>query len=73
MRNHSVETAVAKIYNDLIFNKTRGEDTILVLLDLSAVFDTADQDILRNALFVFGIDCIVLEWFRAISINKVNQ
>ena len=30
-RNHSVETAVTKVYNDVIINKSQGKDTILVL------------------------------------------
>ena len=50
-RNNSVETGVTKVYNDLIINKSRGEDTILVMLDLSAAFDTVDQDTLHNYLF----------------------
>ena len=40
------EIAVTRVYNDLIVNKSRGKDTIIVLLDLSAAFDTVDQDIL---------------------------
>ena len=31
-RNHSAQTAVTKVYNDLIFNISRAEDTIIVLL-----------------------------------------
>ena len=45
-RDHSVETAVTKVYNNLIINETRGKDTILVFLDLSAAFETVDRDML---------------------------
>ena len=62
-RNHSVETTVTKVYIFLIIDKSRCKDTMLVLLDLSAGFDTVDQDILLNDQFAFGIDGIVLEWF----------
>ena len=48
----------------MIFNKNRGKDTILVMLDLSAAYDTVDQDILLTDLFALGIYGIVLEWFR---------
>ena len=41
-RIHSVETAVTKVYDDLIYKKSQGKDTILVSLDLSAAFDTVD-------------------------------
>ena len=50
-RNHSVETAVTKVFSDLIINKSQGKDTILILLDLSAAFNSVDQDILLNDLF----------------------
>ena len=60
-RNHFVETTVTKVFSDLIINKSQGNDTILILLDLSVAFDTIDQDILHNDLFASGIDGIVLE------------
>ena len=47
--------------SDLIINKSQGKDTILILLDSSAAFDTVDKDILLNDLFALGIDDIVLE------------
>ena len=70
-RNHSVETAVTKVFSDLIINKSQGKDTILILLDLSAAFDTVDQDILLNDLFALGIDGIVLEWFRTYLKDRI--
>ena len=36
-RNHSVETTITKVYNDLIINKSRSKDTTLVILDITAV------------------------------------
>ena len=50
--NHSVETAVTKVYNDMIINKARGKNTVLVLLDLSAAFDTQGHEILLNDLYI---------------------
>ena len=47
-RNHSVETGVPEVHNDLINNKSQGKDTILVMTDLSAATDTFDQDIILN-------------------------
>ena len=58
--NHSIETAVTKVYNDLKINKSQGKDTLLVMLDLSVGLDTVDQDILLKDLFALGIDAMVL-------------
>ena len=59
---HSVETAMCKIYNDLVISKSRGECSILILLDLSAAFDTVDHELLINDLKLIGIGGRILSW-----------
>ena len=48
--HHSTETALLRVYNDVMFNIDRGNDTLLVLLDLSVTFDTIDHQILFHIL-----------------------
>ena len=47
---HSVETALLRIHNDLLSSIDRKHISALVLLDLSAAFDTVDHDILLSRL-----------------------
>ena len=48
--HHSTDTALLKVKNDILMNMDMGHVTLLVLLDLSAAFDTVDHDILIHRL-----------------------
>ena len=62
---HSVETAICKIYNDLITEKCRNKCTLLILLDQTAAFDTVNHNLLLNDLNHFGVDGNVFSWFKS--------
>ena len=49
-QHHSTETELLKVRNDILMNMDMGHVTLLVLLDLSAAFDTVDHDILIHRL-----------------------
>ncbi|XP_061484291.1 cilia- and flagella-associated protein 95 isoform X2 [Rhineura floridana] len=62
---HGTETALVALVDDLRRALDRGEHAFLVLLDLSAAFDTVDHGILLDRLEGMGIGGIVLWWFRS--------
>src|SRR5258708_6538426 len=63
--NHSTETALLRVQNDILTSIDKKEVTVLVLLDLSAAFDTVDHTILLNRLRNIGITGFVYDWFSS--------
>jgi hypothetical protein len=63
---YSTETALLKVLNDLLRRADKGDVSLLLLLDLSAAFDTIDHDILITRLeSEAGITDVCLQWFRS--------
>jgi hypothetical protein len=64
--NHSTETALLKVTNDIFINTDNKSTTILLSLDISAAFDTMDHDLLtRRANIDFGIAGTALNWLSS--------
>ena len=42
-----------------------GKCAILILLDLSAAFDTVDHELLTDDLMYIGVEGVVLKWFKS--------
>ncbi len=63
---HSTESALLRVVNDLLLISDAGNHAALILLDLSAAFDTVDHSILLNRLKHFvRIQGTVYTWFAS--------
>ena len=72
--HHSTETALLRVMHDILMNMDRGHVTLLVLLDLSAAFDTVDHDILIHRLqSLLGLRGSALEWLRSYLSDRSQQ
>ena len=73
-KGHSTETILLKIVNDLLQSCDKQFATIVMLLDLSAAFDTVDQvkllSILRDEI---GIGGVALKWFESFLRGRTQK
>ena len=71
---HSVETALIKIQNDLLLALDKKKISALVLLDLTAAFDTVDHSILISRLNRnFGISDSALSLLSSYLSNRTQS
>ena len=72
-KHHSTETALLKVQNDILMSVDNKEVTLLVLLDLSAAFDTIEHPILLNILQQdFGVTGTALNWFDSFLSDRIQ-
>ena len=72
--HHSTETALLKVKTDILKAIDNQEVTCLVLLDLSATFDTVDHKILLERLEnYFGITGVALRWIKSYLTNQSQR
>ena len=63
--SHSVETAIACIQDDILRSLDARKHVVLVLLDLSAAFDTINHDILLTELHRIGVQGDAHRWIES--------
>ena len=71
---HSSETALVRATNDLLSAVDRRQAIILVLLNLSAAFNTVDHEVLLNRLkFDCSVREIPLQWIRSYLTGRSQE
>ena len=70
-QQHSTETALLRLHNDIQHQLGCRKSVMLVLLDLSAAFDTIDHCKLLSTMEKLGITGKVADWFKSyLSLRK---
>ena len=71
---HSTETALLKVQTDILTALDKGSVAVLLMLDLSAAFDTIDHPILLTRLVdTFRVRNDALKWFTIVSLGPVPE
>ncbi len=64
--HHSTESALLRVYNDVLCALDKGKEALLVLLDFSSAFDTIDHQLLfRRLNSRYGISGTALSWIKS--------
>ena len=71
---HSTETALMKVHNDISRSLDNRGVVVLVILDLSAAFDTVDHGILLERMrSLLGVEGVALDWFTSYLTGRLQQ
>ena len=70
---HSTETALMLVQHDIANGMDTNQAALLVLLDMSAAFDTIDANILIDTLHDrLGVEDTPLKWFRSYLTDETD-
>ena len=73
-KDHSTETLLLCAVNDLLLNLDNNKSSILMLIDLSAAFDTVDQTKLLTILYnEIGVTGIAFKWFSSFLKGRMQR
>ena len=71
--DHSTETVLLKVVNDLFLSPNKGNISVLALLDFSSAFDKIDHPMLVHILHTdFGITDAVLQCFSSYMTDRTH-
>eukprot|EP00057_Strongylocentrotus_purpuratus_P010367 XP_011664841.1 PREDICTED: uncharacterized protein LOC105438565 [Strongylocentrotus purpuratus] len=73
-KNHSTETALVSLQNDILCALDDRKCVILLSLDMSSAFDTLDHTILLTRLRdEYGVSGTAVHWFRSYLSNRLSH
>ena len=73
-KHHSTETLLIRIVNDLLITVDENKATVVMLLDLSAAFDTFDHNKLINILkYEIGLEDEALNRLRSFICGRCQK
>ena len=73
-KHHPTETLLVRIVNDTLVASDEGSATIVMLLDLSAAFNTVDhQKLLHILKQEIDVDGIALKWFTSFLCGRCRK
>jgi hypothetical protein len=71
---HSTETALLRVHHDIAYALDSNCCAVLLMLDLSAAFDTIDHQILFNRLeYSTGVTKDALLWFKSYLMDRTQS
>ncbi|CAC5421612.1 unnamed protein product [Mytilus coruscus] len=71
---HSTETTLLRVHHDIAYAPDNNCCAVLLMLDLSAAFDTIDHQILFDRLeYSFGVTGDALLWLQSYLLNRTQR
>ena len=61
----SCGTNILQLIEDILIDAEKGSDNALLMMDLSAAFDTIDRNLLLKKLKLYGVGEQALKWFKS--------
>ena len=72
--HHGTETALIRVHNDILLSLNNNKCVLLLLLDLSAAFDTINHRVLLERLNnLLGLEGSALEWISSYLAGRIQQ
>ena len=72
-QHHSTETALIRVQNDILLALSERKASLLLLLDLSAAFDTVEHTALIDVLCDLGLTENVISWFKSYLSDRTQK